>query len=194
MPNTFFLSAPAKGNNPLFCASDITLALEKLHAEVHAEDGSVVSTCSVRGGQNPNVIPEICHMEGTVRYLDASRGAAIEQRIREVIERLSEARDIVADLDYRVPYSLPTINSEEACRKASALVRHHLGPNMWHELEAPSMGAEDFAYYLDGREGAMLRLGVGVDSPGLHNPAYNFNDEALANGIFILCALALSHA
>ncbi len=41
-------------------------------------------------------------------------------------------------------------------------------------------------------ERGLGRLGVGTDSPGLHNPAYNFNDDALANGIFMLCALALA--
>ncbi|MBT3293969.1 MAG: amidohydrolase [Verrucomicrobia bacterium] len=187
-------STPECGNSPLTAAAEIVQALERLHADVQAEDGSVVSVCSLRGGQSANVIPERCRIEGTVRYLEAARGAQLEQRIRAVITQRCDARSIQADLDYTSRYALPTINSEAASARARSLVQHHLGSALWHELTAPSMSSEDFAYYLEGREGAMLRLGMGEESPSLHNPAYNFNDDALANGIFTLCALALAGA
>ena len=45
----------------------------------------------------------------------------------------------------------------------------------------PLMGGEDFAYMLEKRPGAMVFIGNG-DSAGLHNPAYDFNDEAIAFG------------
>jgi metal-dependent amidase/aminoacylase/carboxypeptidase family protein len=53
------------------------------------------------------------------------------------------------------------------------------------------MGAEDFAYYLDRVPGALLRLGIGMNRPALHTPAYDFSDEAMENGIVTLVALAL---
>ena len=45
----------------------------------------------------------------------------------------------------------------------------------------PEMGAEDFSYLLEKRPGAYLFLGIG-EAPGLHHPAYDFNDEASASG------------
>ena len=43
------------------------------------------------------------------------------------------------------------------------------------------MGGEDFSYMLEQRPGAMVFLGNG-NTAGLHNPAYDFNDEAIAVG------------
>ena len=60
--------------------------------------------------------------------------------------------------------------------------------------EPPSMGVEDFAYYGQKVPAAMYRLGIrpaGQNSyPSLHNPRFNFNDDALPIGIRMFCELA----
>ena len=47
------------------------------------------------------------------------------------------------------------------------------------------MGSEDFAYMLQVVPGAYVRLGNGVGEDGgcmVHNPGYDFNDQALPIG------------
>jgi hippurate hydrolase len=44
------------------------------------------------------------------------------------------------------------------------------------------MGGEDFAYMLERRPGAFIFVGNGP-TPGLHHPAYDFNDEAIPYGV-----------
>jgi metal-dependent amidase/aminoacylase/carboxypeptidase family protein len=58
-------------------------------------------------------------------------------------------------------------------------------------LEVPhsSMGAEDFAVYLDHAPGAMFRLGLGDVSP-LHTPTFDFNDKAMPIGIDLFVRIA----
>ena len=48
----------------------------------------------------------------------------------------------------------------------------------------PVMGGEDFAYMLEARPGSFVRLGTGrgPDTPLVHHPRYDFNDEALPIG------------
>ena len=46
----------------------------------------------------------------------------------------------------------------------------------------PVMGAEDFAYMLEARPGALIFCGNG-SSAGLHSPDYDFDDAALPPGI-----------
>ena len=58
-------------------------------------------------------------------------------------------------------------------------------------LETPTMGAEDFAYYLEHVPGAFFRLGVGTDVTALHTPTYNFSDGALPHGMAMFAHLAL---
>ena len=43
------------------------------------------------------------------------------------------------------------------------------------------MGGEDFSYMLEQRPGAFIFVGNG-ESAGLHNPSYDFNDEAIPYG------------
>jgi len=44
------------------------------------------------------------------------------------------------------------------------------------------MGGEDFSYMLEARPGAFIFMGTGPGA-GLHNPAYDFNDEAIPAGV-----------
>jgi metal-dependent amidase/aminoacylase/carboxypeptidase family protein len=46
----------------------------------------------------------------------------------------------------------------------------------------PVMGAEDFAFMLEACPGTMIAIGNG-DTVGLHDPAYDFNDEAIPYGV-----------
>ncbi len=58
------------------------------------------------------------------------------------------------------------------------------------ELAHPSMGAEDFAFFLEKVPGAFIWLGVG-DVSGLHTPQFSFDEEILPQGAALLTALAL---
>jgi metal-dependent amidase/aminoacylase/carboxypeptidase family protein len=59
------------------------------------------------------------------------------------------------------------------------------------ELPNPSMGAEDFAYFLEKVPGAFIWLGVGEDVSGLHTPQFAFDEGVLPRGSALLAALAL---
>ena len=52
----------------------------------------------------------------------------------------------------------------------------------------PSMGSEDFSFMMEKVPGAYIQVGNG-DSAGLHNPAYNFNDEATPYGAALLATV-----
>jgi len=55
------------------------------------------------------------------------------------------------------------------------------------------MSSEDFSYYIDDNPGGMFFLGMGEHSPELHTSNYNFNDDAMKNGIlfFVLSTIAI---
>jgi len=66
------------------------------------------------------------------------------------------------------------------------------------ELELPSLGAEDFAFYQELIPGAIVRLGVGLPEPRtrwpLHSSHFDLNEDALPVGarFFTRAALALA--
>jgi hippurate hydrolase len=64
------------------------------------------------------------------------------------------------------------------------------------ELQAPIMGAEDFAYVLREIPGAMAFLGVAPEgsdpasNPPLHNTRMTIDEEMMAKGVALHCAFA----
>jgi hippurate hydrolase len=74
-----------------------------------------------------------------------------------------------------------TVNHPEQTRKAAEAARDIAGELNVDESHPPVMGGEDFSYMLEARPGAFIFVGNG-DTAGLHHPAYDFNDTAIAYG------------
>jgi hippurate hydrolase len=62
------------------------------------------------------------------------------------------------------------------------------GPDNVAWLEQPRMGSEDFADMLQAVPGAYVWLGQ-TPGPGLHNPAYQFDDAILPLGAALLARM-----
>jgi hippurate hydrolase len=81
-------------------------------------------------------------------------------------------------------------NEGESARVALRVAGELFGQERAVQLANPSMGAEDFAFFLEKVPGAFIWLGVG-DVSGLHTPQFSFNEEILPQGAALLVALAL---
>ena len=184
---------PETGNNPIPPAAEFALGLQELHYRENPKDGSVISVCCFHAGNSSNIIPENAEVEGTLRYLNVERGDELVGAITELARSSASRSGIEVETKHERTYSLPVVNSERGFSIVRDLAAKYLGPERFAELEKPSMGAEDFAFYLDGREGAMFRLGMGEGSPGVHTPRFDFNDEALGTGILMLSLIALEY-
>jgi hippurate hydrolase len=141
---------------------------------------AVISICMFQAGHTDNVIPQTAHLRGTARSLDPEVRDLLEKRLHEVIEGTARLHGAKAKLTYRRGYPVLKNHAREAGFAAAVageiVGRDHVNPAM-----DPVMGAEDFAYMLEARPGAFIFLGNG-NSAGLHNPAYDFNDEIIPLG------------
>ena len=81
-----------------------------------------------------------------------------------------------------------TVNDPDRADFAAAVARSIVGDANVDTDVAPMMGGEDFSYMLLERPGAFIFLGNG-DTAGLHNPQYDFNDEAIPIGASYLARL-----
>ena len=143
-------------------------------------EAAVVSICQFQGGHADNVIPHQARLVGTARSLSAEVRELLELRVREVVEGTARLYGAWADLSYKTGYPV-LINDESRTAFASAVAREIAGDGRVNDACAPMMAAEDFAYMLEERPGAFIFIGNG-NSAGLHHPAYDFNDEAIAYG------------
>jgi amidohydrolase len=179
-------SMPHLAVNPISVAARIVAQLHAIPAErMSAFDPVVVSVCTIHGGKSANVIPEQLELEGTARYHAGVKSGVIRAHIERIVRGECEAAGAAYDLKCDAVY-IPTVNDERAVNIGREVARGWLGEACWRDIPLPSMGSEDFAYYLQEHPGAILRLGMGEESPSLHSPDFDFNDEALANGILFL--------
>ncbi len=184
---------PHLANNPIVPAARAATRLAELHDELHEANGSVVTVSSFQAGHASNVIPDEAHLIGTIRFLEAGFGEVITERMRALAAAAVAGTGVTAETTVLPGYDLPVINDPGAVDYLRNVVTTHLGDHAWHPEPGPVMTSEDFAFYLRDRPGAMFWLGLGEKQPSLHNPAFDFNDDALETGILTFCLIALNY-
>lgn len=148
----------------------------------------VVSVTKFNAGFAHNVIPNDATIAGTIRTLDEDVRAQAEARLRQVVEGICAAHGADADINFHRNYPV-TFNHADETEHAVAIASDIAGEANVNSQVDPMMGGEDFSYMLNARPGAFIFIGNG-DTAGLHNPAYDFNDEAIAHGISYWVRLA----
>jgi metal-dependent amidase/aminoacylase/carboxypeptidase family protein len=87
-----------------------------------------------------------------------------------------------------------TANDPDATDRFFEIARTTVGEDRVEVVEAPTMGGEDFSYYGAHAKACFFLLGLrpagAKHYPTLHQPDFDFNDDALATGIEMMCALA----
>ncbi len=180
---------PHRTIDPILAGSQLMIALQGIVSRnVDPLDSLVISVTKFIAGEAYNVIPEKATLSGTVRTLKKETRAFAERRIHEAAAGIAAATGVEITVRYKNNYPV-TYNhdaqTEFAARVASAVA----GEGKVDESVEPMMAAEDFSYMLEARPGAYIFLGNG-DTPGLHHPAYDFNDDAIPYGVSYFVAVA----
>jgi amidohydrolase len=182
---------PHRAADPVVTAAQIILGFQTIVSRsVDPQEAAVVSVCRVEGGRTSNVIPDSVVMEGTTRYFNRALGPRLRERIESIAAGVCAAAGCTPELSYEEGY-IPLVNDAAAVRLAEEAVTRWLGAEAWIYDHPRTMGAEDFAFYLDKVPGALLRLGLGVDWQPLHSPGFDFNDQSLEPGITALAGVAI---
>ena len=135
----------------------------------------VVSVTQIQTGSASNIIPETAFVGGTVRSFDKGVQRMVQERMDSICNGISESYGLKVILTYNTYYPA-TINDAAKVSIALKAACDVGGSANVIADQASEMGAEDFSFMLEQRPGAYLFLGQG-DGPGVHHPAYNFNDE-----------------
>lgn len=177
--------------DPVVASAELVLALQTIVSrKIDPTDPAVVTVGSIRGGTADNVIPDHVVLKGTIRSFDNR----IQRTIKDEIARIAEGICLSAGCNWTISYSdsySVLSNDPAVVETARDTVVEMFGTDGWYEGDTPSMGAEDFACYLDQLPGAMVRLGMGEDSPSLHAPDFEFREKALKPAIAFLSAFSI---
>ena len=171
-------------------AAQIVTALQTVVSrEVNPVAPAVLTVGEIEAGFAFNIIPETARLGGTVRTLDADLRKQIPKRMEELARGIARGMRGDAELDYHFSYPVAR-NDADAAEFALGVIGELFGEENVVELTDSSMGAEDFAFFLEHVPGAFIWLGVG-DVSGLHTPKFAFDEEILPQGSALLAALAL---
>ena len=155
------------------------------------QNPSVLSICSVHGGNTTNVIPSEVKLMGTFRAMDEVWRFKAHELMMQQAKGLSLATG--AEIDFRVDVGYPTVDNEPVITEAAwKLADTFMGSSNVEETEK-RMGAEDFGYYSQVIPGCFFRLGVRNESKGIihnvHTPHFNIEEEAIENGVGMMAWL-----
>lgn len=175
--------------DPIVITSQLVGALQTIASRsTDPVEAVVVSVTKFHAGDAYNIIPETAEIAGTVRTLRKEIAKKSEERIRTICAGLATAFGARIEVDYQANYPV-TFNHAEETIFASDVAIGVAGDAYVHRGIQPVMGGEDFSYMLEARPGAFIFIGNG-DTAGLHNPAYDFNDEAIPHGMSYWVKLA----
>jgi amidohydrolase len=148
----------------------------------------VITVTKFHAGDAYNVIPQTAELAGTVRILDMEVGKMAEKRMKEVCDGVGATYGAKIGMDFEWNYPV-TFNHADETTFASGIAGEIAGNDKVNIDTPPVMGGEDFSYMLEARPGAFIFIGNG-DTAGLHNPAYDFNDEVIPHGVSYWVKLA----
>jgi len=155
------------------------------------QNPSVLSICSVHGGNTTNVIPTEVKLMGTFRAMDEVWRFKAHELMMQQAKGLSLATG--AEIDFKVDVGYPTVDNEPIITEAAwKLADAYMGASNVEETEK-RMGAEDFGYYSQVIPGCFFRLGVRNESKGIihnvHTPNFNIEEESIENGVGMMAWL-----
>jgi hippurate hydrolase len=182
---------PHNGIDPVPVACQMVQAFQTIITRNRRPvDPGVISVTMIHAGEATNVVPDTCELQGTVRTFSHELIDLIEQRMRAIAEHTCAAFGAQCDFEFRRNYP-PTINHPAETDFARRVLGQVVGPENVHEYE-PTMGSEDFSFFLQEKPGCYFVIGNGdgghregghgLGPCMLHNPSYDFNDELIPLG------------
>ena len=187
---------PHEAVDAIWIASQVITDLQQAISRTQNPLRPVVLTFGqISGGRAPNIIADQVRLTGTVRSLHPETSEQLPGWIEGIVAHTCEAYGATYELNYR--RGVPSVqNDSELTQLMESSAREALGCDRVEILAEPSLGAEDFALYLNHAPGTMMRLGVGSQEQTnypLHHPKYHVNEESILTGVLTMAYTAYQY-
>lgn len=185
-------AAPHLTADTILIASHLIVSLQQIISRNNNPTSpSVLSICSIQGGNTTNVIPSEVKLKGTLRAMDEhwryKAHELIKKQTVEIVHAMGAEADVLIDIGYPFVENDPAL-TETAWR----LAEDYWGKENVEETEL-RMGAEDFGFYAQQIPGCFYRLGVRNEAAGIihnvHTPNFNIDERAISNGVQMMARL-----
>lgn len=187
---------PHLGRDPIVTAAEAVVNFQQLISrEIDPTDSAVLTIGTIHGGTAVNIIPDSATIEGTARTLNEETRRQVRQSLERRAGAIAQANDCRLQLAWTEGYPC-TINDPAMAGLVAATAQRTLGNDRYLPVAKPSMGGEDFSYYLQQIPGCFFLIGVRPDHmpiyPPLHSDRYDFTDSAMPAGVRMFVELAVA--
>ena len=176
-------------------ASLLVMSIQTLVSrEINPAFPTVVTVGRIRAGSAANVIAEHAVLEGTIRATHPQARKKIIAGLTRMVKAMEDLYHAETYVEFTKGYP-PVINDPTAvdiARDAASTVVNDSGVM---GLPYPSLGGEDFSYYLEHVPGCFVRFGAmkkGFENAPAHSPFFDFDEKALPVGAAFLAKVALT--
>ena len=179
-------ASPHVSKDPILAAGHLITQIHSIVSRnVNPLESGVITIGKVSGGTASNITPDEVELIGTVRSLNPQVREELKSRIEQVTQGVARSFSMDYRFDFEYGYPVLINNSEMSKLVGSACSRGIGKENV--EVLKPSMGGEDFAYYLEKVPGSFFRLGCRNEEKGLihpyHSSLFDVDEEVLPFGV-----------
>ena len=202
--DTFRITIKGKGGHAakphetvdcLVVASLLVMSIQTLVSrETNPAYPTVVTVGRLQGGRAANVIADTALLEGTIRSTHANVRQKVIKGLTRMVCAMEELYNAKTSIDLSEGFP-PVINDPVATAIAKQAATLVVGEQGVAGLPHPSLGGEDFSFYLDRVPGCLVRFGghrEGMPGEPAHSPRFDFDEGVLAIGAAFLAQAALT--
>lgn len=189
-------SMPHDTVDPVPVACEIVTALQAMVTrKFNVFDPVVVTVTQINAGTTFNVIADSATLRGTMRCLSPGNRERLREEVHLLAAGIAGAHGQTVEIEFIEGFPV-TICDGRAVDFGEQVARELFGEFAFLRLEAPIMGAEDFAYVLDKVPGAMFFLGVSrkdddwTQCCAIHSTRMMVDETVMPQGAALLAGLA----
>ena len=181
-------SEPEKGINPALAIAEIINAFEQLmNRDERATNFRLLTPVYSNLGQKAyGISPASAELHYTVRTWSTNEMEKLKKEIVDISREIADNQKLQFDINWfeHFPASENNSNCNDILKKAATSISAD-----WKIKETPFRFGEDFGRFSKVYQTAMFGLGAGINTPSLHDAAYDFPDELIETGIGIFQAV-----
>ncbi len=195
IPDDFWITIKGKGGHaahpdttidPVAAAIRLCNDLQYIVSrKTRATTPAVISVTQLQAGDQNNVIPDSAKIAGTIRTFDPTTQKLMIDELKRCLEGLVTTMGITYDLKYSKGYP-PVVNTTNETDLIVNAARKIEDIEELVELK-PSLGGEDFSYYLQRVPGSFFYTGTRnenfkADFPH-HHPKFDIDETGMLNAV-----------
>ncbi len=171
----------------------VVMVQSLLTRRINPQFPAVISIGQFNAGTVPNAVAAEAVLKGTIRTTDGKIRKQVFRELESVARGIEASLGTKCRLEFGDSYP-PVINSPEATEIARLAAEAVSGRASVIPYPVPSLGGEDFSFYLKEVPGCFVRFGAalpGQENSPAHSSRFDFNEEVLSIGaaFFAECAL-----